>query len=96
METLDEMRKSIDNIDNAIVAMFSERFKVTNRVGLYKAENGLAAKDSSREAEQYQRIEALATQYGLDPEFAKSYLKAVITRVVANHEEIAERNRQGL
>ncbi|MCP4274394.1 MAG: chorismate mutase, partial [Gammaproteobacteria bacterium] len=29
MESLDEMRKSIDNIDNAIVAMFAERFKVT-------------------------------------------------------------------
>ena len=41
METLNDMRKSIDNIDNAIVAMFAERFKVTNRVGHYKAKNGL-------------------------------------------------------
>lgn len=91
METLDDMRKSIDNIDNAIVAMFAERFKVTNRVGMYKAEHGLASKDLNREAEQYRRIEDLAEHYGLDPGFAKSYLKAVITRVVANHEEIAKK-----
>lgn len=89
METLEDMRKSIDNIDNAIVAMFSERFKVTERVGHFKAQNGLAAKDSSREQAQFQRIEELASQYGLDPEFAKSYLSAVIKRVVKNHQDIA-------
>ena len=92
METLEEMRKSIDNIDNAIVAMFSERFKVTNRVGFHKAENGLPSKDPAREAEQYERIGALANQYGLDPEFAKSYLAAVIERVVKNHEKISAKN----
>ena len=90
METLDDMRKSIDNIDNAIVAMFAERFKVTNRVGHYKAENGLVAKDLSRESEQFKRVHDLAVQFGLDPEFAKSYLQAVISLVVENHEEIAK------
>lgn len=89
METLDDLRKSIDNIDNAIVAMFAERFKVTDRVGRYKAANGLPAKDSDREAVQYQRMNELAFQYGLDPEFAEYYLSAVIERVVRNHEKIA-------
>lgn len=89
METLDDMRKSIDNIDNAIVAMFAERFKVTSKVGHYKAENAIPAKDLDREAEQYKRMDDLASQYGLDPEFAQSYLSAVIARVVKNHEDIA-------
>lgn len=90
MESLDELRKSIDNIDNAIVAMLAERFKVTNRVGRYKAVNGLPAKDSAREAVQYQRIDELATQYGLDPMVASSVLSTVIAAVVKNHEEIAK------
>lgn len=90
METLEDMRKSIDNIDNAIVAMFSERFKVTDRVGHYKANNGLPAKDTDRESLQFKRVNELAMQYGLDPEFAESYLSAVIIRVVRNHEEIAQ------
>ena len=88
MESLEEMRKSIDNIDNAIVAMFAERFKITNRVGVYKAEHQLPAKDPKREAAQYDRIIEIAQQYGLDPEFAKSYLSAVIERVVENHKKI--------
>jgi len=88
-ESLEEMRKSIDNIDNAIVAMLAERFKMTNRVGYYKAECKLPSKDLEREAEQQERIIEIAEQYGLDPEFAKSYLEAVIERVINNHEKIA-------
>lgn len=89
METLDDLRKSIDNIDNAVVAMLAERFKVTDKVGSYKAANGLPAKDADREAVQYERMTELADLYGLDPEFAKFYLSAVIERVVRNHEQIA-------
>jgi chorismate mutase len=89
MESLEDMRKSIDNIDNAIVAMFAERFKVTDRVGYYKAAEGLPAKDPKRESLQYERIEQLAEQYGLDPEFGAAYLTSVIDRVVANHKRIA-------
>jgi chorismate mutase len=89
LDTLDEYRKSIDNLDNAIVAMLAERFKITNKVGVYKAENKLPAKDSNRELAQYTRMGALAESYGLDPEFAKSYLDTVFAKVVSNHENIA-------
>lgn len=90
METLEEMRKSIDNIDNAIIAMIAERFKVTDRVGHFKAENGLPPKDASRESNQYRRVNELADQYGLDPLFAEGYLSAVISKVIQNHEDIAK------
>lgn len=90
METLDELRKSIDNIDNAIIAMFAERFKVTNKVGVLKAANGLPAKDPKREEFQFQRICELSKLYGLDPEFSEDLLQRVINRVVKNHIEIAE------
>lgn len=89
METLEDLRKSIDNIDNAIIAMLSERFKVAARVGHYKAKNDLPVKDADRESLQYKRINELALKYELDPEFATSYLSAVIARVIRNHEEIA-------
>lgn len=91
MDTLDELRKSIDNIDNAIVAMLAERFRVTNRVGRLKAANGLPAKDHEREAAQYQRIDELARQYGLDPEVASAVLATVIAAVVEKHEALAQR-----
>lgn len=90
MDTLEAMRKSIDNIDNAIVAMFAERFKVTDRVGLYKAQHQLPPKDEARETAQHDRIAELAQQYGLEADFAHSYLNAVIERVVERHHEIGK------
>jgi chorismate mutase len=89
METLDEMRKSIDNIDNAIVAMLAERFKITDRVGVFKARNQLPAKDEAREAAQFKRIAELARHYGLDADFAQAHLATVIAQVVKKHEMIA-------
>ena len=80
-ENLDDLRKSIDNIDNAIIAMFAERFKVTTKVGYYKAVNGLPAKDIQREAIQFNRIGELATHYGLDPEFAKELLNLSLIHI---------------
>lgn len=90
METLDELRTKIDDIDNAIIAKLAERFKITNQVGEYKAASNLPAKDTDREAKQYQRITELAVQHDLDPEFAKAFLAVVIKRVIQNHEEIAQ------
>ena len=90
METLDDLRIKIDDIDNAIIAKLAERFKITNQVGEYKATNALPAKDPTREAKQYQRITELALQHDLDTEFAKAFLAVVIERVIQNHEEIAQ------
>ena len=89
MESLEDLRKSIDNIDNAILAMLAERFKVTNRVGHFKASHKLPSRDPDREALQHARIHELSQQYGLDPELASSILDRVIAKVVANHEQIA-------
>ena len=89
MDTLEDLRKSIDNIDNAIIAMFAERFKVTAKVGVYKATNGLPTKDIEREKIQFQRISELSLLYGLDPDFAKELLGYVINKVVDEHKEIA-------
>ena len=41
-------RKSIDNIDAALVHLLAERFKVTQAVGRYKATSGLPAADPGR------------------------------------------------
>lgn len=89
MQSLADMRCSIDNIDNAILAMLAERFKVTQRVGLYKLKHNISAQDLDREAEQFQRISGLAQSYGLDAEFAAQLFSLVIKQVVENHKTIA-------
>ena len=46
---IQDLRDSIDSIDSEILALLSERFKLTEMVGIYKYENGMPAQDEDRE-----------------------------------------------
>ena len=81
-----EYRSSIDNIDAALVYLLAERFKVTRRVGEYKAAVGMPPADLEREALQVQRLRDLAENAGLDPLFSEKFLRFVIDEVIRHHE----------
>lgn len=84
-------RKSIDNIDAALVHMLAERFRITQAVGEYKARSGLPASDPSREARQIERLRALAIEADLDPEFSEKFIRFVIDEVIRHHRQAAAR-----
>lgn len=82
---LASFRKSIDNIDAALIHMLAERFRITQAVGEYKAKTQLPPADPSREKEQVQRLRALAEQADLDPEFSEKFIRFVIDEVIRHH-----------
>ncbi|WP_199554678.1 chorismate mutase [Sandaracinobacteroides hominis] len=82
---LAEYRRSIDNIDAALVFLLAERFKVTQKVGAYKATTGLPPADPRREEEQIARLRALAADADLDPEFSEKFLRFIIDEVIRHH-----------
>ena len=82
-------RKSIDNIDAALIHMLAERFRITQAVGEYKAEAGLPASDAAREASQIARLRALAVEADLDPEFSEKFIRFVIDEVIRHHRRAA-------
>ena len=79
-------RASIDRLDAILVYTLAERFKHTQSVGLLKAEHDLPASDPAREAAQIERLERLAREADLDPEFARKFLNFVIAEVIRHHE----------
>ena len=85
-DTLSRYRQSIDNIDAALVCMLAERFKITQAVGRYKAENGMPPADPGREDEQIARLRRLAEEAELDPEFSVKFLRFIIDEVIRHHE----------
>jgi chorismate mutase len=87
-ETLLRYRQSIDNIDAALVYMLAERFKITQAVGRYKAENTLPPADPGREDAQIARLRELAEQAQLDPDFTEKFLRFIINEVIRHHEQI--------
>ena len=80
-----EYRRSIDNIDAALVFLLAERFKVTQKVGHYKAETGLPPADPGREDQQIARLRSLAADAELDPEFSEKFLRFIIDEVIRHH-----------
>jgi chorismate mutase len=88
-EKLQSLRRSIDNIDAALVHLLAERFKFTQEVGWLKANVGLPASDPAREAVQIARLRALAEESRLDPAFAEKFLNFIVAEVIHHHEEIA-------
>ena len=88
-EELLALRASIDNLDAVITHTLAERFKLTRRVGVLKAEQALPPSDPGREQRQVERLHRLADEAGLDPAFAEKFLAFVIREVIQHHEEIA-------
>ncbi len=84
---LHEHRKSIDRLDAILVFTLAERFKHTQAVGRLKAEHDLPPSDPAREAQQIERLEELAKQADLDPEFARKFLNFIIAEVIRHHQQ---------
>lgn len=83
---LQEHRDSIDRLDAILVFTLAERFKRTQAVGKLKAEHALPPSDPAREARQIERLQRLAEEADLDPEFARKFLNFIISEVIRHHE----------
>lgn len=83
---LKDHRDSIDRLDAILVFTLAERFKRTQAVGRLKAEHALPPSDPAREARQIERLQRLAVEADLDPEFARKFLNFIISEVIRHHE----------
>ncbi|MCL9982694.1 MAG: chorismate mutase [Erythrobacter sp.] len=84
---LASFRKSIDNIDAALIHILAERFRITQAVGEYKARATLPPADPDREARQIARLRKLSEEADLDPEFSEKFLRFIIDEVIRHHEQ---------
>ena len=86
---LSQLRKSIDNIDAALIHLLAERFRTTQQVGQLKATLSMPPSDPAREAAQIERLRTLAKEADLDPEFAEKFLEFILAEVIQHHQELA-------
>ena len=83
-----EARKTIDNIDAALIHILAERFRCTQKVGVIKAVHELPPADPAREQVQIARLRTLAAESGLDPDIAEKFLNFMVKEVIRHHEDI--------
>ena len=81
-------RSTIDRLDEIIVNALIERFSVTKRIGLLKAENNIGTYDSEREKIQVKTLEKLIEGSDLDKKFIVNLMNLITTESKKNHEQI--------
>lgn len=89
-------RRTIDNIDAALVHILAERFRCTQQVGVIKAKYDLPPADPQREAQQVARLRRLAEESGLDPDFTEKFLAFIVTEVIRHHVDIKAALQAGI
>jgi len=85
------LRTQIDRIDEEMLNLLAERFRVTAQVGELKAKNGLESVDPVREQEKLERLRALAEARSLNSEFILDLFQTIFDEVVKNHRAYLEK-----
>jgi len=75
---LETIRERLDDVDRRLVTLLAERAELIGEVIDFKRAVGMSVVDRVREDEMLARIEAMASQVGLDPRMARQVLRAVI------------------
>lgn len=88
-EQLASYRRTIDNLDSALLHILAERFRCTEQVGHLKAEQALPAIDNERERRQLDRMMSIANDVGLSRHFVEELMTMITGAVVERHKEIA-------
>ncbi len=87
-ESLSELRKQIDDLDNQLLEILAKRMRISCEIGTYKKEHNMPILQTSRYDDILQRRIAMAEQMGMSPEFMKTVLEAIHEESVRHQMEI--------
>jgi monofunctional chorismate mutase len=74
---LDELRRSIDAVDQQILKLLHDRVRLVMKVGEYKRENDIPVYDANRERDLFDRL-GKAAEPPLDAETARSIFQRIV------------------
>jgi len=76
-ENLSELRRQIDELDNRLLELLSQRMRVSREIGQYKKEHSMQILQTSRYDEILNKRIAQAQELGMSGEFMKEVLQAI-------------------
>lgn len=76
-ESLEELRRQIDNIDNELLEIIGKRMQVSREIGRYKKEHRMPVFQVNRHDDIMKTRIKIAEEMGIDAEFTKKILRAI-------------------
>jgi len=87
LDSLSDLRRNIDRLDEQIIILLRERAALAKRIAKLKLQKGLPIRDNDREREVLDRVAANAEREGINPELAKKIFKEIIELCVEVQKE---------
>lgn len=87
-ESLQNLRRQIDNIDSELLELYARRMSVSREIGKYKKEHSMHVVQESRYDDLIRSRVAAAIQMGMSAEFMKTVLQAIHEESVRQQIEI--------
>lgn len=87
-ESLAELRRQIDDCDNALIETLAKRMRVSREIGTFKKEHNMTVLQSGRYDEILSKRGAQGAEFGMDPEFVKAVFEAIHEESVRQQMEI--------
>lgn len=84
---MEEFRKRIDDIDDEIMRLISERVDIADEIGKKKMNLGLPVKNEKREATVISHYSEFAKRNGLNEELMMTICKALIALAIERENE---------
>ena len=88
MEKIKKVRKHIDRIDTALIAILAERMSLMPEIGEYKKANKIPVTDEKREIAIMGRLKKIAKEYGLEESFVEEVFLSIFNEAKRIQNEI--------
>jgi chorismate mutase len=91
MEDIQKLRKKIDEIDEHILRLLSDRSEICRSIGLLKKEQGIPIIDEYRENEVFANIRGKAPDFGLDADQVEAVYRQIVN-MCSSVQELKEKS----
>ena len=93
LETIDQLRSQIDEVDTELMNLLSKRMKLAESIGAYKKRKNMTILQPNRWNEILEKAQALGKVKGLSGDFMEAYLRAVHQESINHQEEIMSKTK---
>ncbi len=91
-ESLEALRRQIDEIDNALIEMLAKRMRLSREIGQYKHEHGMTVVQTGRYSEILDKRGAQGVLCGMSGDFMKGIFEAIHEESVRQQIEVMNKN----